>query len=155
LTDFKITDNLSYTLKEGDCLAEKKDFLEEIAELRKELRKDRKHFHKYWPPCLKKLLEYGAENFPEEKFRELIEEMRVGMAEARGKTIEAWNKGNAMILSLINKQFQGPFEIKKIEKRVLALIGLMEDAFLSITEQMEIIDLTEIELERFAKKIAL
>jgi len=133
-------------------LAEEKDLLEVIAEVRKEFREERKNFHKYWPPFLRQLLEYGAANFPEEKFGELIEKTRIGMAEAREKIMEVWTGQSREILSLINDQFQKSLNLEEIEKRGLAIMELMEDAYLTITEELKLINLTEAELDRFTKK---
>jgi len=133
-------------------LTKEKDLLEVIAEVREELREKRALFHQHLPPFVRDLLEYGSVNFPEEKFRELVEKTRIGMAEAREKIIEVWAGQSREILSLINDQFQKPLKLEEIEKRGLVIIDLMEDVFLTITEELKLIDLIKVELDRFTKK---
>lgn len=131
---------------------EKKDLLQVIAEVRKEFREERMIFQKYLLPFVRELLEYGAANFPEEKFRELVEKTRTGMAEAREKIKEVWNEQSKEIIALVNKQFQEPRTLEEIKKRGLAIIGLTEEVFLTITDELKLIELTEAELDRFIKK---
>lgn len=152
LTDFKRIDNLSYIIQEGDCLEKEKEFLELIEETREDFRKGREAFHKILPSLWRKLLEGSAENFPEEKFKELIREAKLGMAEAREKVTEIWEENLERLFSLIGKQFQEPIKPKEIEKKTLALIDLLKDATQFIIEELKAIDIAEAELDRVSQK---
>jgi len=131
---------------------EEEEFLEAIKATRKDFRKARKMFHKFLPAPWMELLEGCSTEIPKEKFQELVQKAKIGMAEAREKTIKLWDENLDRVFSMIKKGFQKPIKPKEIEERVLALIDLTKDAALFATEELKAIDIMEAGLEKVTKK---
>ncbi|MBZ9572480.1 hypothetical protein KJA15_04060 [Patescibacteria group bacterium] len=124
-------------------MKEEKEFLEAIKKARKDFRDARELFHKLLPVPWMEFLKYCATEIPKEKFQELVQESKIGLAEAREETIKIWNKNLESIFSLIKKQFQKSITPSEIETRVSALIDLLKDAALFVTEELRAIDTME------------
>jgi hypothetical protein len=112
----------------------------------------RKKWHELFPSLFKQLLEYASTNFPPEKFKELIQGSQAYLVGARKDITETWNKQANNILGIIKNRLQGPLGLEEIEKQGLALIALMENVFLTITKELRILDLIEVELNKVSPK---
>lgn len=129
-----------------------KEFLEAIQEAKGDFKEARKLFHKLLPKPWMEFLKYCATEIPEEKFQELVQKARIGMAEAREGTIKIWNENLERIFSLITKQFQKSIAPSDVEKRLVALVDLLNDAALFVIEELKAIDIMEAGLDKIAKK---
>jgi hypothetical protein len=132
-------------------MEEETELMKAIAKIRKDFREARQHFREL-PPYVTKLFEWGAANFPPEKFKEIIEETRIGMSETRRKIIEIWKKQSHEIVALTDKLFQEPLQLEEIEKQGPTIIGTLNEVFLTLTEELRLVQFTEAELEKISPK---
>ena len=128
------------------------DFLKEIEETQKELRKAREIFGKILPKPWMELVNSCSAAMPEDEFQELVQKTQISLAEARTDTMKVWNENLEEIFSSIKKQFQPPIQLSKIEKMVPALANLLKDAIMFVTEELRVLDVMEEGLEKATKK---
>lgn len=129
------------------------EFLELVEKTREEIKERRMAVLKVSVPSIwREFLEGIAKDTPEERFKELLQQTKVAMAETREETIQNWNENLEGIFSLIRKGFEKPIKPKEIEKQVLVLIDLLKEAAHYIIEELNAIDVMEAEFDRVTKK---
>ena len=128
------------------------DFLKEIEETQKELRKAREIFGKILPKPWMELVNSCSAAMPEDEFQELVQKTQISLAEAREGIIKVWDGNIEDIFSSIKKQFQPPINLNKIEKVVPALADLLKDAIIFVTEELRVLDVMEEGLKKATKK---
>jgi hypothetical protein len=74
------------------------------------------------------------------------------MSEARREIIEIWKKQSHEIVALTDKLFQEPLKLEEIERQGPAIIGTLNEVFLTLTAELRIIQFTEAELDKISPK---